>query len=31
VCVRALSHVKIVARPGRAPEAKVYLLFGRVW
>lgn len=29
VCVRALSHVKVVARPGHAPEAKVYLLFGR--
>ncbi|HKH45277.1 MAG TPA: hypothetical protein VKM72_11480 [Thermoanaerobaculia bacterium] len=30
VCVRALSHVKIVARADRAPEAKVYLLFGWV-
>lgn len=30
VCVRALSHVKIVAEPGRAPEAKAYLLFGRI-
>lgn len=29
VCVRALSHVKVVARPDRAPEAKAYLLFGR--
>lgn len=28
VCVRALSHVKVVARPGHSPEAKVYLLFG---
>ncbi len=28
VCVRALSHVKVVARPDRAPEAKAYLLFG---
>ena len=28
VCVRALSHVKIVARPDREPEAKAYLLFG---
>jgi hypothetical protein len=28
VCVRALSHVKVVARPGHEPEAKVYLLFG---
>lgn len=28
VCVRALSHVKVVAQPGRAPEAKAYLLFG---
>ena len=25
-CVRALSHVKVVAQPERAPEAKVYLL-----
>jgi hypothetical protein len=25
-CVRALSHVKVVAQPGRPPEAKVYLL-----
>jgi hypothetical protein len=25
-CVRSLSHVKVVAQPGRAPEAKVYLL-----
>jgi len=24
-CVRNLSHVKVVAQPGRAPEAKVYL------
>jgi hypothetical protein len=31
VCVRALSHVKIVARPDREPEAKVYLLFGWIW
>lgn len=28
VCVRALSHVKLVARPEDPPEAKVYLLFG---
>jgi hypothetical protein len=28
VCVRALSHVKVVAQPGCAPEAKAYLLFG---
>jgi hypothetical protein len=28
VCVRALSHVKVVARPDCAPEAKAYLLFG---
>lgn len=28
VCVRALSHMKVVARPDRAPEAKAYLLFG---
>jgi hypothetical protein len=26
-CVRALSHVKVVACSGRPPEAKVYLLF----
>jgi hypothetical protein len=25
-CVRTLSHVKVVAQPGRPPEAKVYLL-----
>ncbi len=25
-CVRNLSHVKVVAQPGRPPEAKVYLL-----
>lgn len=25
-CVRSLSHVKVVAAPGREPEAKVYLL-----
>jgi hypothetical protein len=28
VCVRSLSHVKVVCRPGREPEAKVYLMFG---
>jgi hypothetical protein len=28
-CVRSLSHVKVVCRPDRDPEAKVYLLFGR--
>ncbi|HBL26149.1 MAG TPA: hypothetical protein DD490_04860 [Acidobacteria bacterium] len=28
VCVRALSHVKIVTWVDRPPEAKVYLLFG---
>lgn len=27
-CIRALSHVKVVCRPDRDPEAKVYLLFG---
>jgi hypothetical protein len=27
-CVRTLSHVKAVCRPGREPEAKVYLTFG---
>ena len=27
-CFRKLSHVKVVCRPGREPEAKVYLLFG---
>jgi hypothetical protein len=26
-CVRALSHLKIVCRPDRPPEAKVYLAF----
>ncbi len=25
-CVRSLSHVKVVAQPGRTPEAKIYLL-----
>ena len=30
ICVRAVSHVKLVVHPGRAPEAKVYLLFGLV-
>lgn len=28
VCLRALSHVKAVCRPGREPEAKAYLVFG---
>jgi hypothetical protein len=28
VCVRTLSHVKAVCRPGREPEAKAYLVFG---
>jgi hypothetical protein len=27
-CVRTLSHLKVVCRPGREPEAKVYLTFG---
>ena len=27
-CVRSLSHVKVVCRPDRDPEAKVYLMFG---
>jgi hypothetical protein len=27
-CVRALSHLKVVCRPDRAPEAKAYLVFG---
>jgi hypothetical protein len=27
-CVRSLSHVKVVCRPGSEPEAKVYLMFG---
>lgn len=27
-CVRSLSHVKVVCRPDRDPEAKVYLAFG---
>jgi hypothetical protein len=30
VCFRRLSHVKVVCRPDRAPEAKLYLLFGVV-
>jgi hypothetical protein len=29
-CVRALSHVKVVAQPDRPLEAKVYLLLGRL-
>jgi hypothetical protein len=29
-CVRSLSHVKVVAQPGREPEAKVYLLVSYV-
>ncbi len=29
-CVRALSHVKVAARAGEAPEAKVYLLISYV-
>jgi hypothetical protein len=28
VCVRALSHLKIVCCPDRGPEAKAYLVFG---
>ncbi|HEY2295254.1 MAG TPA: hypothetical protein VGM86_31510 [Thermoanaerobaculia bacterium] len=27
-CVRALSHLKVVCRPDREPEAKAYLTFG---
>jgi hypothetical protein len=27
-CIRSLSHVKVVCRPGREPEAKVYLMLG---
>lgn len=27
-CVRVLSHVKVVCRPDREPEAKAYLVFG---
>jgi len=27
-CVRSLSHVKVVCRPDREPEAKAYLVFG---
>lgn len=27
-CVRSLSHFKVVTRPERPPQAKVYLLFG---
>jgi hypothetical protein len=30
ICVRSVSHLKLVVRPGQPPEAKVYLLFGRV-
>lgn len=29
-CFRKPSHVKVVCRPGRAPEAKVYLVFGHL-
>ncbi len=29
-CVRSLSHLKVVCRPDRPPEAKVYLAFGRL-
>jgi hypothetical protein len=29
-CVRYLSHVKVVCRPDRAPEAKVYLALGGI-
>jgi hypothetical protein len=29
-CARALSHVKLVSRPDREPEAKVYLLLERL-
>jgi len=28
ICVRSLSHVKVVCRPDREPEAKVYLMIG---
>jgi hypothetical protein len=28
ICVRSLSHVKLVCHPDREPEAKVYLMFG---
>jgi hypothetical protein len=27
-CIRALSHLKVVCRPDREPEAKAYLVFG---
>ena len=27
-CIRALSHLKVVCRPQRPPEAKAYLVFG---
>lgn len=27
-CIRNLSHVKIICRPDREPEAKAYLMFG---
>lgn len=29
-CFRKLSHVKVICRPDRAPEAKLYLLFGHL-
>jgi hypothetical protein len=29
-CLRSLSHVKVVYRPDREPEAKVYLAFGHL-
>jgi hypothetical protein len=28
VCLRTLSHIKVVCAPDREPEAKVYLVFG---
>lgn len=29
-CFRKLSHIKVICRPDREPEAKVYLLFGHL-
>lgn len=29
-CFRKLSHVKVICRPDREPEAKLYLLFGHL-
>lgn len=29
-CFRKLSHIKVICRPDRGPEAKIYLLFGHL-